>query len=123
MKAFKVLSILAVAALLLVPATAMARPHFNISLNLFDCVRPCFVPVPAPVVVAPAPVVVHPRPVVIHPRPVVVAHPAPTYVFYPRHPKPRVEQRTIIKEYHYYHQAPEESDEDINSAQPYPYYP
>ena len=59
MKAFKILSILAVAALLLAPASAIAKgPRFSFSLNVMDVFAPppppIFVPAPAP----PPPVIV-----------------------------------------------------------------
>jgi hypothetical protein len=100
MKAVKFLSVLAVAALLLVPATAMAKTNFNISLNLFDCLAPMIVP----------------------PRAVIVAPPAPPPVYYyvPCHPRPR----TIVKEYHYYHRVPQQPlVEEVDSDSHYYYYP
>jgi len=95
MKACKIFSIAAVAALLLAPATAFAKTNLSFSLNLFDCLAPMMVP--APVIVAPPP-----------PRVVYYVPCRPCY-------KPRV----VVKEYHYYHQAPVESVEEIN---PSPYY-
>lgn len=102
MKAFKYFSIMAIAALLLVPTTAMAKTNFNFSLNLFDCLAPMLAP--HPVFVAPMP--------------------PPVYYYAPCPPPvPRYHQRTIVKEYHYYHQAPQVTIEEINPSPQYHYYP
>jgi PXPV repeat (3 copies) len=74
MKRLLILAILS--AILLVPATSMARSNFffNIGLGL-----------PLPVVVAPAPVIVAPPPVYVAPAPVIVAPPVyvqPEPVYY-----------------------------------------
>jgi hypothetical protein len=101
MKCFKILSILAVATLLLVPATAMARTHLSFSLNLLD--RVCPVLAPPPVVIAPAPPVYYYAP-----------YPAPYYL-------PPAEPRTIVKEYHhYYPQRPVDTVEEITTIHRYP---
>ena len=100
MKCLKICSILAVAALLLTPATAMAKSHFSFSLNLVDFMRP-------------------PRPMLPPPPPVYVAPVPPGYYFYPCPPRPIYQQRTIVKEYHYYHQAPEQAVEEITPHHPY----
>ena len=82
MKGFKIFSMVAVAALLLTPATAMAKTSFNISFNVFDCLS---VLAPRPVFVAPLP----PPPRVFVPCP----HPVPYY-------------RQPIVVHHYYHPCP-----------------
>ena len=98
MKAYKFFSIAAVAALLLAPATAMAKTHLSFSLNLFDCLAPMFAPVP---VLAPVPVIVAPPP-------------PPVYYYVPCHPRPRA----IVREYHHYYNpvARQEPVEEINPS-------
>ena len=103
MRNIKLFSILAVAALLLTPATAMARTHFTFSLNLIDCMRPVLMPQPRPVVIVPAP--------------------PPVYYYYPYYPRAPYPQRTIVKEYHYYHHAQEEPVEELKAPRPYPKHP
>jgi hypothetical protein len=77
MKSLKIFSILTVAALLLSPVAAMAKTNFSISLNLFDCLRPVFIPQPPP-------------PVIIAPPPQ-----QPIYYFVPCHPYPQ-RQRVFV---------------------------
>lgn len=102
MKVFKFFSIAAIAALLLTPNIAMAKTNFNFSLNLFDCLAPMLAP--HPVVIAPLP--------------------PPVYYYAPCPPPvPRYQQRTIVKEYHYYHRIPQETVEEINSPVYYYHYP
>lgn len=96
MKVYKLFSIAAIAALLLAPTTAMAKTNFSFSLNLFDCLAPMMVP-----------------------RPIMVAPPVYYYVPVPP-PMPR--HRTIVKEYHYYHQVPRCPVEEINPSSPDYYY-
>jgi hypothetical protein len=74
MKAFKILTILAVAALLMVPATAMAKTKINFSLSLFENL-PKAPARPVPVIVTPAPHIVVPcPPPVYHQRTIVYHH-------------------------------------------------
>jgi hypothetical protein len=106
MKLCKIISIAAVAVLLLAPATAMARTHVNFSLNLFDCLAPMLAP--RPIFVAPMPPPVYVAPV---PPPVYyVPSPHPVFRYHPHHP------RKIVKEYHHYHhhQVSQEEAEEIN---------
>ncbi len=91
MKSIKLICLTALTALLLTPTCAMAKTHFNFSINLFDFF-------PRPVIVAPAPVVVVPAPVVVAP-------PAPP-VYVPYYPVPYHYPRGIIRKHHrFYHRA------------------
>ena len=74
MKIFKYLSLAAIAVLLLAPATAIAKTHFSVSLNLFQQVAPMFAP----------------RALIVPPPHLAYFVPAPVY-----------RERTIVREYYY----------------------
>jgi hypothetical protein len=93
MKSAKIFCIAAVAVLLFTPFTAMARTHFNFSINLFDFFCP---PPPVPVIVAPPP--------------------PPIYVI-PRYPVPYYYHRPLVKQYHY-HRYPREHVQEITPVVP-----
>lgn len=99
MKGLKIFSVLVAAALLLTPASALARTNFSFSLNLFDCLQPLIAPVP--VFVAPPP--------------------PPVYYCPPPCPVPYYQQRTYVREYHhhhYYNACPQEQAQPINPRGP-----
>ena len=99
MKGLKIFTVLVAAALLLTPASALARTNFSFSLNLFDCLVPrC---APAPVFIAPPP-------------PPVYYCPPPPYPYYP--------QRTYVREYHHYYYPQCQQAQPMNPVEPcYPY--
>lgn len=96
MRAFKILSIMAVAALLMTPMTAMARSSFSFSFNVFDCL-PFFAP----------------------PPPVIVEAPPPPVYYMPCPPPCPPQRQTIVTEYHHYYYPYQSECEQIRPKIPH----